>query len=132
MKQCEIIVSNIRSTKTPTAVTYALSCDNAAVHCVVMYRINCSGNNESRVCLLVSAATALSLSHSILDNLPQGCARRSFDINHPPCSREMHNIQQNDSKSCYAYGRSKPKVRDTFGLLEKNSGSIISDGFKMA
>ena len=37
-----------------------------------------------------------------------------------------------DSKSFYAYGRSKPKVRDKVGPLENNSGNIISDGFQMA
>ena len=35
-------------------------------------------------------------------------------------------------KSCYAYLRSKPKVRDKIGPLENNSVNIISDGFQMA
>ena len=39
---------------------------------------------------------------------------------------------KNDSKSFYAYVRSKKKVRDKVGPLENNSGNIISDGFQMA
>ena len=39
---------------------------------------------------------------------------------------------KNDSKSFYAYVRSKQKVRDKVGPLENNSGNIISDGFQMA
>ena len=39
---------------------------------------------------------------------------------------------KNDSKSFYAYVRSKQKVRDKFGPLENNSENIISDGFQMA
>ena len=39
---------------------------------------------------------------------------------------------QNDSKSFYAYVRSKQKVRDKVGSLENNRENIISDGFKMA
>ena len=38
---------------------------------------------------------------------------------------------KNDSKSFYAYVRSKQKVRDKVGPLENNSGNIISDGFQM-
>ena len=38
----------------------------------------------------------------------------------------------NDSKSFYAYVRSKQKVRDKVGPLENNRGNIISDGFQMA
>ena len=38
----------------------------------------------------------------------------------------------NDSKSFYAYVRSKQKVRDKVGPLENNSGHIISNGFQMA
>ena len=38
----------------------------------------------------------------------------------------------NDSKSFYAYVRSKQKVRDNVGPLENNRGNIISDGFQMA
>ena len=39
---------------------------------------------------------------------------------------------KNDSKSFYAYVRSKQKVRDKVGPLENNSENIISDGFQMA
>ena len=39
---------------------------------------------------------------------------------------------KNDSKSSYAYVRSKQKVRDKVGPLESNSENIISDGFQMA
>ena len=39
---------------------------------------------------------------------------------------------KNDSKSFYAYERSKQKVRDKVGPLENNSENIISDGFQMA
>ena len=39
---------------------------------------------------------------------------------------------KNDSKSFYAYVRSKQKVRDKVGLLESNSVNIISDGFQLA
>ena len=38
----------------------------------------------------------------------------------------------NDSKSSYAYVRSKQKVRNKVGQLENNSGNIISDVFQMA
>ena len=39
---------------------------------------------------------------------------------------------KNDSKSFYAYVRSKQKVRDKVGPLENNRGNIMSDGFQMA
>ena len=39
---------------------------------------------------------------------------------------------KNDTKSFYAYVRSKQKVRDTVGPLENNSENIISYGFQMA
>ena len=39
---------------------------------------------------------------------------------------------KNDSKSLYAYVRSKQKVRDKVGPLENNRGNIISDEFQMA
>ena len=39
---------------------------------------------------------------------------------------------KNDSKSFYAYVRSKQKVRYKVGPLENNSGNIISDRFQMA
>ena len=39
---------------------------------------------------------------------------------------------KNDSKSFYAYVRSKQKVRDKVRPLENNKGKIISDGFQMA
>ena len=40
--------------------------------------------------------------------------------------------KKNDSKSFYAYVRSKQKVRDKVGPLENKSKNIISDGFQMA
>ena len=39
---------------------------------------------------------------------------------------------KNDSKSFYAYVRSKQKVQDKVRPLENNRGNIISDGFQMA
>ena len=39
---------------------------------------------------------------------------------------------KHDSKSFYAYVRSKQKVRDKVGPLENNRENIISDGFQMA
>ena len=39
---------------------------------------------------------------------------------------------KSDSKSFYAYVRSKQKVRDKVSPLENNRGNIISDGFQMA
>ena len=39
---------------------------------------------------------------------------------------------KNDSKSFYAYVRSKQNVRDKVGPLENNRGNIISEGFQMA
>ena len=39
---------------------------------------------------------------------------------------------KNDSKSCYAYVRSKQKVRDQVGPVENNRGNIMSDEFQMA
>ena len=38
---------------------------------------------------------------------------------------------KNYNKSCYAYVRSKQKVRDKVGPLENNSENIISDIFQM-
>ena len=35
-------------------------------------------------------------------------------------------------ESCYAYVRSKQKIRDKVGPLENNSGNIISEGSQMA
>ena len=39
---------------------------------------------------------------------------------------------KNDSKSCYAYVRSKHNVQDKVGPLEDSAGNIISQGFLMA
>ena len=39
---------------------------------------------------------------------------------------------KHDSKSCYAYVRSKQKVQDKVGPLEGSDGNIITDGFLMA
>ena len=38
---------------------------------------------------------------------------------------------KNNSKSFYAYVRSKQKIRDKVGPMENNSGNIISGGFQM-
>ena len=46
--------------------------------------------------------------------------------------RNWQVIIKNDSKSFYAYVRSKQKVRDKVGPLENYRGNIISDGFQMA
>ena len=46
-----------------------------------------------------------------------------------------HKLAQNiksDSKSFYAYVRSKQNVRDKVGPLEDNAGDIITQGFFMA
>ena len=46
-----------------------------------------------------------------------------------------HNLAQNiksDSKSFYAYVRSKQNVRDKVGPLEDNAGNIITEGVLMA
>ena len=46
-----------------------------------------------------------------------------------------HTLAQNiksDSKSFYAYVRSKQNVRDKVGPLEDNAGNIITQGFLMA
>ena len=46
-----------------------------------------------------------------------------------------HKLAQNiksDSKSFYAYVRSKQNVRDKVGPLEDNAGNIITHGFLMA
>ena len=37
-----------------------------------------------------------------------------------------------NDKSCYAYVRSKQKIRDKVGPMENNRGNIISAGFQMA
>ncbi len=39
---------------------------------------------------------------------------------------------KHDSKSFYAYVRSKQKVQDKVGPLEDSAGNIISEGFLMA
>ena len=52
-------------------------------------------------------------------------AKRTFE------NKLAGNIK-NDSKTFYAYVRSKQKVRDKVGPLENNRGNIISDGFQMA
>ena len=39
---------------------------------------------------------------------------------------------KHDSKSCYAYVRSKQKVQDKVGPLEGSDGNIITEGFLMA
>ena len=43
----------------------------------------------------------------------------------------VQNIKS-DSKSFYAYVRSKQNVRDNIGPLEDNAGNIITQGFVMA
>ena len=46
--------------------------------------------------------------------------------------KKLAGNMKNDSKSFYAYVRSKQKVRDKVGPLENNRGDIISHGFQMA
>ena len=49
--------------------------------------------------------------------------------------KSKRNFAQNiksDSKSFYAYVRSKQNVRDKVGPLEDNAGNIITQGFLMA
>ena len=38
---------------------------------------------------------------------------------------------KHDSKSCYAYVRSKQKVQSKFGPLEGSDGNIITEGFSI-
>ena len=45
--------------------------------------------------------------------------------------RNPHN-KTHDSKSCYAYVRSKQKVQDKVGPLEGSDGNVIAEGFLMA
>ena len=50
-------------------------------------------------------------------------------------SMKSHKLAQNiksDSKSFYAYVRSKQNVRDRDGPLEDNAGNILTQGFLMA
>ena len=46
--------------------------------------------------------------------------------------QKLANDIKNDSKSIYAYIRSKQKVRDKVGPLKNSAGNVISDGFQMA
>ena len=48
------------------------------------------------------------------------------------CEQKLACNIKNDSKSFYAYVRSKQKVRDKVGPLEDSAGNIISQGFLMA
>ena len=60
--------------------------------------------------------------------------RRATEIRQSKRSYEQKlacNIK-NDSKSCYAYVRSKQNVQDKVGPLEDSAGNIISQGFLMA
>ena len=52
-------------------------------------------------------------------------SKRSFE-------QKLANDIKNDSKSFYAYVRSKQKVRDKVGPLKNSAGNVISDGFQMA
>ena len=45
---------------------------------------------------------------------------------------KSNNLKENDSKSFYAYVRSKQNVQDNVGPLEDSAGNIISQGFLMA
>ena len=47
-------------------------------------------------------------------------------------SKKLASNIKNESKSFYAYVRSKQKVRDKVGPLENNRGNLISDGFQMS
>ena len=52
-------------------------------------------------------------------------SKRNFEL-----KLEQH--IKSDSKSFYAYVRSKQNVRDKVGPLEDNAGDIITEGFLMA
>ena len=52
-------------------------------------------------------------------------SKRSFE-------QKFANDIENDSKSFYAYVRSKQKVRDKVGPLKNSACNVISDGFQMA
>ena len=52
-------------------------------------------------------------------------SKRSFE-------QKLANDIKNDSKTFYAYVRSKQKVRDKVGPLKNSAGNVISDGFQMA
>ena len=52
-------------------------------------------------------------------------SKRNFEL------KLAQNIKS-DSKSFYAYVRSKQNVRDKVGPLEDNAGDIITEGFLMA
>ena len=52
-------------------------------------------------------------------------SKRSFED-------KLANDIKNDSKSFYAYVRSKQKVRDNVGPLKNSAGNVISGGFQMA
>ena len=46
--------------------------------------------------------------------------------------QKLANDIKHDSKSFYAYIRSKQKVRDKVGPLKNSAANVISDGFQMA
>ena len=48
------------------------------------------------------------------------------------CEHKLAQYIKSDSKSFYAYVRSKQNVRDKVGPLENNVGNIITQGFLMA
>ena len=48
------------------------------------------------------------------------------------CEHKLAQNIKSDSKSFYAYVRSKQNVRDKVGPLEDNAGNIITQGFLMA
>ena len=52
-------------------------------------------------------------------------SKRSFE-------HKLANYIKHDSKSFYAYVRSKQKVRDKVGPLENSADNVVSDGFQMA
>ena len=48
------------------------------------------------------------------------------------CEHKLAQNIKSDSKSFYAYVRSRQNVRDKVGPLENNAGNIITQGFLMA
>ena len=54
-----------------------------------------------------------------------------LEIQREATTKNSFNIKH-DSKSCYAYVRSKQKVQDKVGPLEGSDGNIITEGFLMA
>ena len=66
--------------------------------------------------------------HISRQNMNQHISRQNMMLRRNPVSQNI----KSDSKSFYAYVRSKQNVRDKVGPLEDNAGNIITHGFLMA